>query len=71
MSSERRGDADSTRTAKISYDDSGQPIGLAIFLSSAQLVEMGIHPDRTDAVDYCVADGELILTQADEEQSRQ
>lgn len=26
---------------------------------------MGIDPDETDAVDYCVKDGDLVLTEAE------
>lgn len=67
MRSKRRGDTDSVRTGKVSYDDSDQALGLALFLSPAQLAEMGIDPDETDAVDYCVKDGDLVLTEAEKE----
>lgn len=67
MRSKRRGDTDSVRTGKVSYDDSGRVLGLALFLSPAQLAEMGIDPDETDAVDYCVKDRDLVLTEAEKE----
>lgn len=59
------------RTARINTDQSGVPIGVAVWLNTEELAALGVDPDRTDAVDVRVADGDLELTPAHAEGSDQ
>lgn len=54
--------ADTGRTARINTDQSSAPIGVAVWLNADELAALGVDPDRNDAVDVRVADGDLELT---------
>lgn len=55
---------DGSRQASVARDQSGDPIGAAIWINADELAALGIDPDRTDAVDIKVTDGDLELTPA-------
>ena len=57
-------DEDNIRCANLSHTSDGQPIGAAIWLNVDELAAIGINPDRTDAVEVQVTDGNLELTPA-------
>jgi hypothetical protein len=62
---------DGSRQASIARKQSGDPIGAAIWISTAELAALGIDPDRTDAVTIEVTDGDLELTPTHAEGSDQ
>ena len=45
------------RIAAMNEDGDDAPLGIALFLSSNQLAQLGIDPDTTDVVEYWVEDG--------------
>jgi len=55
---------DTGRTASINTDQTGAPIGVAVWVNADELSALGVDPNRTDAVDVRVADGDLELTPA-------
>jgi len=55
-------DEDDIRRANVSHTADGQPIGAAVWINANELAALGINPDRTDAVEIQVADGDLKLT---------
>lgn len=55
-------DEDDIRRANVSHTADGQPIGAALWINADELAALGIDPDRTDAVEIQVADGDLKLT---------
>lgn len=55
---------DTGRTARINTDQTGAPIGVAVWLNADELAALGVDSGRTDAVDVRVADGDLELTPA-------
>jgi hypothetical protein len=57
-------DIDTGRTARINTDQSGAPIGVAVWLNADELAALGVDHNRTDAVDVRVTDGDLELTPA-------
>lgn len=52
---------DESRTARISRDAEGYPVGCAIFLTVGQLCELGLNPKTTGRIEYIVIDGDLQL----------
>lgn len=53
---------DDIRRANVNHTAGGQPIGAAVWINADELAALGIDPDRTDAVEIQVADGDLKLT---------
>ena len=52
------------RSARVNRSSDGEPIGASIFLTADDLAELGIHPIRSEVVDYRVRDGELRIDAA-------
>lgn len=64
-----RADDRGTRTARMSYDEDGNPFGIAICFSADELDSLGIDPERVSHVLYCVTDGDIQFAPADHEVS--
>ena len=50
-----------SRTARLARNGDGDPIGAAVFLTADELTDLGVEPERTDAVNVSVEDGEVRL----------
>lgn len=50
------------RTARLSRDGNGDPIGAAVFLTAQELSDLGIDTEITDTVNVTVEDGEVRLS---------
>ena len=50
-----------SRTARLARNGDGDPIGAAVFLTADELADLGVEPERTDAVNVSVEDGEVRL----------
>lgn len=50
-----------SREARVTMDGNGDPIGAAVFLTADELADIGINPERTDAVIVFVEDGEVRI----------
>lgn len=55
---------DYTRQAKMNCRPNGEPLGVSIVLSAAELKVLGLNPDACDYVEYGVdsEDGEIRLS---------
>lgn len=51
-------------TARITRCRDGTPLGTGIFLSGSDLVQLGVDPVETDAVDVRIVDGTIELEPA-------
>ena len=50
-----------SRTARLARNGDGDPIGAAVFLTADELADLGVEPERTDAVNVSVEDGKVRL----------
>lgn len=49
------------RTARISCDGDGGPIGAAMFFTPEELLDVGVDPTTAEAVELRVVDGDVEL----------
>jgi hypothetical protein len=53
------------RTARISRDRDGVPIGVALFFTSNDLVKTGVNPVTADAVELRIVSGIVLINAVD------
>lgn len=49
------------RTARISCDGDGSPIGAAMFFTPEELLDVGVDPTTAEAVELRIVDGDVEL----------
>ena len=55
----------SCRTVEVARNLNGEPLGIAIFLNTRQLTEVGINPETTDRVQFYVDNGRIKVTDSE------
>ena len=58
-------DTQERREARVNRAGDGQPLGLALFVTAAELRNLGIDPEDVDRVAYSVEEGEIRLSKPD------
>jgi hypothetical protein len=54
-----------SRKARVNRAGDGEPLGLALFITTCELRSLGIDLEDTDRVAYAVEDGEIRLSKPD------
>lgn len=55
----------SCQTVEVARNLNGDPLGIAIFLNTRQLTEVGINPETADRVQFYVDNGRIKVTDSE------
>ena len=64
---DRRSNEGRRRKARVSYDATGDPLGVPIWLNAAELRALDVDPITCTRVAYCVRNGEIRLAPPERE----